>query len=139
MAGALHTADAAGIRETVPMDSTERRWSEAAPIGMTPIEAFRETITRTAALGFSAGALVRLALGGTTDPHGAIVDALYLPLGAVAAAVLAGILVNVIALPALCRVVPGRRLPDSAYRAAGALSGLAAFAGALAVFPPGAA
>lgn len=118
------------------MSCTVRPPSDSARIGRTRIAAFREGITWTAALGFSAGALARLMLDGTIDLHGLIVCALYLPLGAITAAMLAGILVNLIALPALRRVAPGRRLPDAAYRAAGVLSGLAAFAGAFAAFLP---
>lgn len=114
---------------------------EAAPtgagrVGSARTQPLREAITRAAAFGFLAGGLVRLALLGAGDPRPLMLCALYLPLGAAAAAVVAGIIVNLIALPVLCRVVPGRRLPDATYRAAGALSALAAFASAFAELPP---
>ena len=91
--------------------------------------AFREAITGAAAIGFLVGGCASLVLG-VGDAQRLLSGALYLPLGALVAAVLAGILVNLIALPALSRVAPSNRLPTSAYRAAGALSGIAAFAGA---------
>ena len=95
----------------------------------------REAITAAAAIGFLAGGGVRMVtgLGGTQS---VLVGALYLPLGAIAAAVLAGIILNLIALPALSWTLPGRRLSARAYRVAGALSGFVAFLGAFVQFAP---
>jgi hypothetical protein len=95
----------------------------------------RESITAAATIGFLAGGAVRTVtvMGGTRD---VLISAFCLPLGAIVAAVVAGIVVNLIALPALSWTLPGRRLPATAYRIAGALSGLAAFLGAFVQFTP---
>lgn len=118
------------------MGRIETRRTETGWDGPAQTQPLREAITGAAAVGFLTGGSVRLALGGGIEPHPPWLCALYLPLGAVAAAVVAGIVVNLIALPALCRFAPGRRLPDAVYRAAGALSALTAFAGAFVAFPP---
>ncbi|MCJ2142347.1 hypothetical protein [Methylobacterium sp. E-066] len=95
----------------------------------------RETITAAAAIGFLAGGGARMVTDLGDGQH-VVIGALSLSLGAIAAAVLAGIVVNLIALPALSWVLPGRRLPARAYRVAGALSWVAAFAGAFVQFTP---
>ncbi len=118
------------------MGLIETARAEAGRAGSARTQPLREAITRAAAVGFLTGGLVRLAFLGAGDLHPLMLCALYLPLGAAAAAVVAGIVVNLIALPVLCRVVPGHRLPDATYRAAGALSALAAFASAFAELPP---
>ncbi|MDH2312958.1 hypothetical protein [Methylobacterium brachiatum] len=108
---------------------------ETIPPGHLGVPMLREAITAAAAIGFLAGGGVRMVtgLGGTQN---VLVGALYLPLGAIAAAVMAGFVLNLIALPALSWTLPGRRLPARAYRVAGALSGLGAFLGAFVQFAP---
>lgn len=95
----------------------------------------REAVTAAAAIGFLAGGGARM-LADLGDMQQILASALLLPLGAITAAVVTGILMNLFALPALSWVLPGRRLPIGAYRVAGALSGLAAFAGAFVQFSP---
>jgi len=97
----------------------------------------RETITAAAAIGFLAGGGARMVTGLGDVPH-VLLGAVSLSFGAIAAAVLAGLVVNLIALPALSWMLPGRRLQARAYQMAGALSGLAAFAGAFVQFTPAA-
>ncbi|MCJ2059897.1 hypothetical protein MKL09_25615 [Methylobacterium sp. J-048] len=99
------------------------------------IPMFREAITAAAAIGFLTGGGIRMVTG-LGDTRHVLIGALYLPLGAIAAAVLAGVVVNLVALPALSLTLSGRRLPANAYRAAGALSGVAAFASAFLQFSP---
>lgn len=96
----------------------------------------RETITGAAAIGFLAGGGVRL-INELGDVQHILAGALSLWLGAIAAAVLAGIVLNLIALPALSWALPGRRLTAGTYRAAGALASGVAFAGAFVQFAPG--
>ncbi|TXN01367.1 hypothetical protein FV242_18860 [Methylobacterium sp. WL64] len=99
-------------------------------------ERLREAITAAAAIGFLAGGGIRVIADlGTVQTL--LTAVLYLPLGAMAAAVLAGVAMNLIALPVLGTVLTQRRLPALAYQAAGALSGVAAFAGAFVQFAPG--
>lgn len=117
------------------MGRIETRRTETGWDGPGQTQPLREAITGAAAVGFLTGGSMRLALADGIDPHPPMLCALYLPLGAIAAAIVAGIVVNLIALPVLCRFAPGRRLPDAAYRAAGALSALAAFAGAFVAVP----
>lgn len=111
---------------------------EAGWDGPARTQPLREAITGAAAVGFLAGGSVGLALGGGSEPHPLWLYALSLPLGAIAAAIAAGIVVNLVALPLLCRLAPEHRLPDAVYRAAGALSALAAFAGAFVAVSPSA-
>lgn len=97
----------------------------------------REATTGAAEIGFLIGGSIRLASGAAIDPYPLMLRALPPPLCAAAGAIVAGIAVNLTALPVLRRFASGRALPDGAYRAAGALSALAAFVGALVVVPPG--
>ncbi len=115
----------------------ETRQTEPGRDEARSIQPLREAITRAAALGFLTGGMVRLALGGVIDPPPPMLWALYLPVGAVAAAVAAGVVLNLILVPLLCRTMPGNRLPDAAYRAAGALAALASFAVAFEIPPAG--
>lgn len=124
------------LRGRVPMDRIEMQRTEIDRHGTMRTQPLREAITRAAAVGFLSGGVVRLALGGAIDLHPPMLWALYLPFGAIAAAVAAGIVVNLIALPVLCRFAPGDRLPDAVYRAAGTLSAVAAFVGGLVGVPP---
>ncbi|SFM17072.1 hypothetical protein [Methylobacterium pseudosasicola] len=112
------------------MRTIENRRSERSRNAMR-----REAITAASAIGFLAGGGARMVTG-LGDGQRVLFEALSLSLGAIAAAVLAGIVVNLIALPALSWVLPGRRLPARAYRVAGALSGVAAFASAFVQFTP---
>jgi hypothetical protein len=98
-------------------------------------ETLREAITAAAAIGFLAGGGTRV-IANVGDLPTLLTSALYLPLGAIAAAVLAGVAMNLIALPVLGTVLTQRRLPAVAYQVAGALSGVAAFTGAFVQFAP---